>query len=121
MTTDRRVDLLHPEVPEAPSGPTWAVLTSETPRGRVYQRVVRARRVPRLVGAPPRSAQEGANYAGVIDDPAPDWAWMLVRGVLQHTAPHADHGEALVLQALAWVDAGDAVLPMPTTGAALPM
>ena len=101
MAFDRAVD--HEGWPVDANGlrAPWADMTSSTPRGAVYQKIVIAHRVPR---ATPR-----ANLSGnaAWSDPAPDWCWKLVRGILEHTEAEPDYGERIALEALAWCKAGD--------------
>jgi hypothetical protein len=70
-----------------------ADLTRRTRRGRLYQKIVRAYRVPRLLPHPDSFA---------FSDPAPDWLWMLARHVLEYTEFEKDAGEKFLLAAITW-------------------
>lgn len=74
-------------------------LTRSTPRGRLYQEIVRRyrrpKRTPGFVGDP------------VLDEhPAPDWVWRLAKDILEHTGREHDQGRAVVQYALTWCEAG---------------
>lgn len=79
-----------------------ADLTSKTPRGRIYQRLMFRYRKPRT------SPRPDLLPSVVLSDPAPEWLVRLAVDILEHTAHQPDFGETLLEQAVAWCEAGDA-------------
>lgn len=73
------------------------VKTSSSPRGRVYQTVIRRYRRRRRTQRP--------DQPGVWEDPAPDWVWQLAEGILEHTSREPDSGRRWLEEALAWCEA----------------
>jgi hypothetical protein len=101
MNLDRELRPLPPEVDGDER--TLADLTSRSPRGVVYQALLKKYRTPRTTRRPDIVGMD------VFEDNAPDWLWMLAKDILEHTGYEDDLGMSLLVEAITWVELGDEV------------